>query len=338
LFNFRAQQQSNQRKTFLLLGVMGSLTAFVIYAFALYLGYASIGVIPIAIGISVIGVWGSYYSSDKIVLSMTGAKVIDHNTAPQLFNLVHEITIASGLPMPKVAIVEDDAPNAFATGRDPDHAVIAFTTGILRVMDREQLQGVAAHELAHVANRDTLVSAVAATTAGAIALMSDFLIRMSLFGGGRRDSNGGENPFDIWRELGNVMTENVTVVRDNAKLEQTIGIIDELQNRYAKVSVSDSSGWTNQTLPFTRQLGNMLTLGRIIAKGALHRDESRGAHYKPEFPNRDDDRFQKTTVATFDPSNPRDPEIGYEAVDLSQIKPRARVYTSGSTKPAGSKE
>jgi heat shock protein HtpX len=98
---------------------------------------------------------------------MTGAKVIDHDTAPQLFNLVHEITIASGLPMPKVAIVEDDAPNAFATGRDPDHAVIAFTTGILRVMDREQLQGVAAHELAHVANRDTLVSAVAATTAGA---------------------------------------------------------------------------------------------------------------------------------------------------------------------------
>jgi len=195
--NFRAQQQSNQRKTFLLLGVMGSLTAFVIYAFALYLGYASIGVIPIAIGISVIGVWGSYYSSDKIVLSMTGAKVIDHDTAPQLFNLVHEITIASGLPMPKVAIVEDEAPNAFATGRDPDHAVIAFTTGILRVMDREQLQGVAAHELAHVANRDTLVSAVAATTAGAIALMSDFLIRMSLFGGGRRDSNGGANPFVI---------------------------------------------------------------------------------------------------------------------------------------------
>jgi heat shock protein HtpX len=174
---------------------MGSLTAFVIYAFALYLGYTSVGIIPIAIGISVIGVWGSFYNSDTIVLSMTGAKVIDHETAPQLFNLVHEITIASGLPMPKVAIVEDDAPNAFATGRDPEHAVIAFTTGILRVMDREQLQGVAAHELAHVANRDTLVSAVAATTAGAIALMSDFLLRISLFGGGRRDSNGGANPF-----------------------------------------------------------------------------------------------------------------------------------------------
>jgi heat shock protein HtpX len=195
LSNFRAQQQSNRRKTFLLLGVMGSLTAFVIYAVALYLGYTSVGIIPIAVGISLISVWGSFYNSDKIVLTMTGAKVIDHDTAPQLFNLVHEITIASGMPMPKVAIVEDDAPNAFATGRDPEHAVIAFTTGILRVMDREQLQGVAAHELAHVANRDTLVSAVAATTAGAIALMSDFLLRVSLFGGGRRDSNGGANPF-----------------------------------------------------------------------------------------------------------------------------------------------
>ena len=193
--NFRVQQQSNRRKTLLLLGVMGSLTAFVIYAFALYLGYTSLGIIPLAVGISLIGVWGSFYNSDKIVLRMTGATVIDHETAPQLFNLVHEITIASGLPMPKVAIVEDDAPNAFATGKDPEHAVIAFTTGILRVMDREQLQGVAAHELAHVANRDTLVSTVAATTAGAIALMSDLLLRISLFGGGRRNSNGGANPF-----------------------------------------------------------------------------------------------------------------------------------------------
>ena len=192
--DFREQQKSNRLKTYLLLAVMGSLTAFVIYTFALYAGYTSIGIIPIVVGISLFGVWGSYYSSDKIVLAMTGAKVIDHDTAPQLFNLVHELTIASGLPMPKVAIVQDAAPNAFATGRDPQHAVIAFTTGILEVMDREQLQGVAAHELAHVANRDTLVSAVAATTAGAIALLSDFLIRISMFGGGRRDNNGGANP------------------------------------------------------------------------------------------------------------------------------------------------
>jgi len=172
---------------------MGSLTAFVFYAVALWLGYTSVGLIPIVIVLSLIGVWGSYYSSDKIVLAMTGAKLIDHDSAPQLFNLVQEITIAAGLPMPKVAIVEDSAPNAFATGRDPEHAVIAFTSGILAVMDRDQLQGVAAHELAHVANRDTLVSAVAATTAGAIALLSDFVLRITMFGGNRRDNNGG-NP------------------------------------------------------------------------------------------------------------------------------------------------
>ncbi|MEN9741122.1 MAG: hypothetical protein RIR66_78 [Actinomycetota bacterium] len=177
----------------MLLGVMGSLTAFIIYAAQLYLGKNSVGIAPIAVGIALVSVWGSYFGSDKIVLTMTGARVIDHDSAPQLFNLVEELTMAAGLPMPKVAIVEDPAPNAFATGRDPDHAVIAFTTGILEKMDREQLQGVAAHELAHVANRDTLVSAIAATTAGAIALLSDFVLRMTMFGGRDRESNGS-NP------------------------------------------------------------------------------------------------------------------------------------------------
>ncbi|MFM1819180.1 MAG: hypothetical protein RIS61_778 [Actinomycetota bacterium] len=177
----------------MLLGVMGSLTAFIIYAAQLYLGKTSVGIVPIAVGIALVSVWGSYFGSDKIVLTMTGARVIDHDSAPQLFNLVEELTMAAGLPMPKVAIVEDSAPNAFATGRDPDHAVIAFTTGILKKMDREQLQGVAAHELAHVANRDTLVSAIAATTAGAIALLSDFVLRMTMFGGRDRESNGS-NP------------------------------------------------------------------------------------------------------------------------------------------------
>ena len=174
---------------------MGSLVAVAIYAAAVYSGQTSVGIVPIAIGISVAGVWGSYYGSDKLVLTMTGARIIDHDTAPQLFNLVEELTLSAGLPMPKVAIVEDDAPNAFATGRDPQHAVIAFTTGILKVMDRDQLQGVAAHELAHVANRDTLVSAVAATTAGAIALLSDLVLRITFWtGGNRRDNDNGGNP------------------------------------------------------------------------------------------------------------------------------------------------
>jgi heat shock protein HtpX len=193
-FSFREAQSSNKRKTFFLLGVMGALTWLVLISIFTYLGTSSAAIVPIAVGITLFSVWGSYYGSDKLVLTMTGAKLIQESDNPKLFGLVQEITIASGLPMPKVAIVEDSAPNAFATGRDPEHALIAFTTGILDAMDRDQLQGVIAHEMAHVGNRDTLVSAVAATTAGVIALISDILMRMMWFGGGRRDRDSNGNP------------------------------------------------------------------------------------------------------------------------------------------------
>jgi heat shock protein HtpX len=194
---FRALQSANKGKTYFLLASMGLLTWLVTYAAMTYFGVGTAStMVPMAIGFSLIGVWGSYYGSDKLVLTMTGAKLITREDAPELFNVIEEVVIASGLPMPKVAIVEDTAPNAFATGRDPDHALIAFTTRILEVMDRDELQGVIAHELAHVANRDTLVSAVAATTAGAIAILSDFLMRMMWFGGGR-DRERNSNPLAL---------------------------------------------------------------------------------------------------------------------------------------------
>ena len=173
---------------------MGVLVWLVALAALTYFGQSTTAIVPIAVGIALISVWGSYYGSDKLVLTMTGAKLIQESDNPKLFGLIQEITIASGLPMPKVAIVIDSAPNAFATGRNQDHALIAFTTGILDVMDRDQLQGVIAHELAHVANRDTLVSAVTATTAGAIAILSDMLMRMMWFGGGRDRERSGGNP------------------------------------------------------------------------------------------------------------------------------------------------
>ena len=193
--DFRAAQSANKGKTYFLLASMGVLTWLVAYAALTYFGVGTAStILPIAVGISLVGVWGSYYGSDKLVLTMTGAKLIQREDAPELFNLIEEIVIASGLPMPKVAIVEDTAPNAFATGRNPEHALIAFTTRILEVMDRDELQGVIAHELSHVANRDTLVSAVAATTAGAIAILSDFMARMMFFGGGRDRRDGNSNP------------------------------------------------------------------------------------------------------------------------------------------------
>jgi heat shock protein HtpX len=191
-------QAANRRKTIGLLIGMGVLMWCVVYAALTYFGGSGAGIVPIAVGISLISVWGSYYGSDKLVLTMTGAKLIQESDNPKLFDLIHEVIIASGQPMPKVAIVIDSAPNAFATGRNPEHALIAFTTGILDAMDRDQLQGVIAHEMAHVANRDTLVSAVAATTAGAIAIVSDMLTRMMFFGGGRdRNREGGGNPIAL---------------------------------------------------------------------------------------------------------------------------------------------
>lgn len=193
--NFRNAEGANKRKTYFLLAAMGGLTWLVAYAALTYFGAGTTSfIVPIAVGISLIGVWGSYYGSDKLVLKMTGAQLITREDNPELFNLIEEVVIASGLPMPQVAIVQDTAPNAFATGRDPDHALIAFTTRMLEVMDRDELQGVIAHEMAHVANRDTLVSAVAATTAGAIAILSDFMARMMFFGGGRDRRDGNSNP------------------------------------------------------------------------------------------------------------------------------------------------
>ena len=194
--NFRALQSANKGKTYFLLASMGVLTWLVAYSALTYFGAGTTSaIVPIAVGISLVGVWGSYYGSDKLVLTMTGAKLITREDAPELFNLIEEVVISSGLPMPKVAIVEDTAPNAFATGRNPEHALIAFTTRMLEVMDRDELQGVIAHEMSHVANRDTLVSAVAASTAGAIAILSDFLTRMMFFGGRREREN--QNPLAL---------------------------------------------------------------------------------------------------------------------------------------------
>ncbi len=193
--SFRTLQTANRRKTIGLLLGFGLLLWLISYAAITYFGGTGAGVIPFAVAISLISVWGSYYASDRLVITMTGAHVIQESDNPKLFDLVQEVCIASGLPMPKVAIVVDEAPNAFATGRDPEHALIAFTTGILNSMDRDELQGVVAHEMAHVGNRDTLVSAVAATTAGAIALVSDFLMRIFWFGGRRNDHNS--NPLAL---------------------------------------------------------------------------------------------------------------------------------------------
>jgi succinate dehydrogenase / fumarate reductase flavoprotein subunit len=136
--------------------------------------------------------------------------------------------------------------------------------------------------------------------------------------------SGSENPFVIQRELGAWMNDNVTVVRHNKKLKETDDKILELMDRWKKVNVQDAGGWSNQPAVFVRHLECMLHLGRVVTQGALLRNESRGAHYKPEFPERDDENWQKTTIAEFSESGPK---ISYESIDCSMVKPRPRKYT-----------
>ncbi len=134
---------------------------------------------------------------------------------------------------------------------------------------------------------------------------------------------GDENPYRLHRELGRTMTENMTVVRHNARLDETLEKIVELKGRWRRIGLSDRGWRSNQSLHFTRQLWLMLELAHVMTLGARLRDESRGAHYKPEFPNRDDGRFLKTTIASHTPDGP---SLEYEEVDVQYIPPRPRKY------------
>lgn len=142
-------------------------------------------------------------------------------------------------------------------------------------------------------------------------------------------SEGGENQYKLHEEMGKVMTDNVTVVRYNDKLKATDEKLLELLDRTDRISINDSNLWATQAIPHARQLKNMLQLARVITLGALNRDESRGAHYKPEFPDRDDEKFLKTTIAEY---SAEAPVLSYEPVDISLVEPRKRDYTKGQAK------
>ena len=140
----------------------------------------------VAIGIN----FFSYWYSDKLVLKMYRAQQVDETSAPQFYRMIHELAQKAGLPMPRVYVIEEDAPNAFATGRNPEHAAVAATTGIMRALTERELRGVMAHELTHVRNRDILISTVSATMAGAISMLANF----AMFFGGRDSEGRSTNP------------------------------------------------------------------------------------------------------------------------------------------------
>ncbi|MBI4692023.1 MAG: M48 family metallopeptidase [Candidatus Terrybacteria bacterium] len=153
--------------------------------------YRSPGILYFAVIFSLLMNFFSYWYSDKIILKMSGAKLADHDNHRELFHLVENLCITAGLPMPKIYIINDPAPNAFATGRNKEHAVVAVTTGLLERLNKAELEGVVAHELSHIGNRDILISTIVVVLVGFIALLSDFFLRFSFFGGRRDDRSDG---------------------------------------------------------------------------------------------------------------------------------------------------
>lgn len=181
----------NQLRTTLLLAV---LTALIVWIGSVFGGRQGMVIALIfAAGMN----FFSYWFSDKIVLRMYRAQEVTPEQAPEIYGMVQTLSQRAGLPMPKVFLIPKDAPNAFATGRDPEHAVVAVTEGLLRLMTKEEVMGVLAHEMAHVKNRDILIGSVAATLAGAIMVMANMARFAAVFGGGNRDDEGGGNALSL---------------------------------------------------------------------------------------------------------------------------------------------
>ncbi len=198
---FYAEESANRRNSFLLAFVVIAFLAVFGFVIGFSIGYGSgnevafgIGALAIAVGIGSLSALFSYYGGAQLVLASSHAKEVTAEQAPQLYNVVNEMAIAAGVPMPKVYIIDDPSPNAFATGRDPQHSSVAVTTGLLKELNREELQGVLGHEMSHVRNYDIRFTLFVGVMVGSIALLAGFFLRYTFwFGGGRRgnDREGG---------------------------------------------------------------------------------------------------------------------------------------------------
>ena len=201
---FYSEESANRRNSLLLaLLVVAFLAGFgYLIGYVVGLGTGNevaygIGALAIAVAVGILSALGSYFGGDKLVLASSHATEVGPQQAPELFNVVNELAVAAGVPMPKVYIIDDPSPNAFATGRDPQHASVAITTGLLQKLDREELQGVIGHEMSHVRNYDIRFTLIVGVMLGSIALLSQLFLRYTFwFGGGRsRDNNSGGGGF-----------------------------------------------------------------------------------------------------------------------------------------------
>lgn len=194
------QADSNSRKTWFLLTGFLVFNIAVGWLFSYVLGDSSI--LYFAVIFSIFSSFGSYWWSDKIVLAMYRAVPIEHNKNPELYHVVENLCITAGLPVPKIFVIPEMQPNAFATGRNAKHAVVAVTQGLLNRLDKTELQGVLAHELSHIGNKDMLLSTVVAILAGVVAMLANFFMRISFWGGRRNSDNENNNTGAILMVLG----------------------------------------------------------------------------------------------------------------------------------------
>src|SRR5437879_8056671 len=181
----------NALKTAFLLGLLSALIV------ALGGGFAGRQGMIVALGLAAAMNFFSYWFSDRLVLAMHRAQPVTREQAPQLFEILERLTSRAGLPMPRVYVLPEEAPNAFATGRDPRHAAVAVTHGILRILNAEELEGVLAHELSHVKNRDILIGSIAATLAATVMVIANMARWAAFFGGGQRTDREGANPIAL---------------------------------------------------------------------------------------------------------------------------------------------
>ncbi len=262
----------------------------VAWAINVLLGYGVVGLV-IALVVVIIGTFGAYWKSDAVALAMSHAKPADPVEYARLHNLVEGLCIAGGLPKPRVYVVSDPAPNAFATGRNPRHAAVAVTTGLLEKMNRVELEGVLAHELSHVKNYDILVSTLAVTLVGVIVVMADFALRFMWWGGPRardRQREGGGGPQAIIAVLGIALLllaplaarlmqfavsrrrEALADVSGVAMTRYPPGLIAALEKLKDDTTVVESSSratahlWIESPLARTKEEGRLSRLNRLF--------------------------------------------------------------------------
>jgi heat shock protein HtpX len=197
---FYSEQAANRRNSVLLALVVVAFLGIFGFVIGYSIGYANgdpvmwgIGALAIAVAFGLLSALGSYYGGDQLVLNSSGAHEVTAAQAPQLFNVVTEMAVAAGIPMPKVYIVDEGSPNAFATGRDPQHSSLAITTGLLNKLNREELQGVIGHEMSHIRNYDIRFTLIVGVLVGSIALLAQLFLRYTLWFGGGRKSNSDNN-------------------------------------------------------------------------------------------------------------------------------------------------